>query len=75
MPRRVLLIGLFWNAGRKLTLSSQLLGGFFAPSISAQVAKRSFKQMVLSFLLPGWMRAGQLARNGTRWPPSQSSVL
>ena len=66
MPRRVLGIGLFWNAGRKLTLSSQLLAGVFVPSNSAQVAKMSFKPIMLSLLLPGGMRAGQLARNGTR---------
>ena len=64
-----------WRAALRRVIDEGVAAGSFAPSNSAQVAKRSFKQIVLLFVVPALMRAGQRAKNGTRWPPSQSSVL
>ena len=58
-----------------LTLSSPAVSGNFWPRASAQVAKRSLRQMSWSLVVPGFTRPGQRTMNGTRWPPSKMSAL
>jgi hypothetical protein len=58
------------RSGRMLTLSSPALSGSFAPTISAQVAMRSLRQMVSSHTEPALILPGQRATNGSRCPPS-----